>query len=66
MEDKMLGYPNMYRVTFLTKKGEILHHVIDVEAYTSKEAKNIAYDMWHKHNDARMFFIDIRKIKDNE
>ena len=55
---------NLYRVTFLTKKGGDQSWVIDIEAVNIIEATQKAKDMWK--SSAHMFNIKTRRLKDTE
>lgn len=55
-----------YRVNFVTKKNGYKKRVIDIEANTVKEAKEIARDLWYKDHNAHMFQIEARVLKDDE
>lgn len=57
---------NYYRVTFDTKKGGYYHWVIDLKATSVKWAKLEAEAKWYDSNDAHMFHVEARKIKDTE
>lgn len=51
---------NIYRVTFVTKKGGEKFYSIDIEANTAKEAKETMKSMWK--SDKHAFDITTKKV----
>ena len=60
--------PNLYEVTFDTKKGGDRHWVIHIESYDAKAARAGAEALWYDftHLGAHMFHIKVRRLKPTE
>ena len=61
--------PNLYEITFDTKKGCPKSWILHIEAGTAKEAKEKAALMWSSDsrlNDMHMFHVNVRPLNETE
>ena len=54
---------NIYRVSFVTKKGSIKNYVCDVTAKNKSESIKKVSEMWYQDNIAHAFQMSAEKIE---
>lgn len=57
-----MKYKNLYEITFKTRNNGWHKHLIHIEAYNMKEAKETAKELWYENYMPHMFSIEIRKV----
>ena len=61
-----MKFKNLYEITFQTKRGSWTRHLIHLEAFNAKEAKELAKELWYGAYAHHMFNIETRRIPEDE
>ena len=61
-----MNIPKYWTITFDIKKGGFAKYCINIEAYSAKEAKLKAENMWKEYSTAHMFHILARELEDDK